>query len=90
MKLPAIVFAVFLVIAQTPGPRVDLSLIVTDKANRSVDAVSKEEVRVIEDGVEQTVLAVERDERPVDFVIMIDSSGSFRTGYSPPATETVN
>ena len=28
-------------------------------------------------GVEQTVLAVDTDERPVDFVIMIDGSGSF-------------
>jgi Ca-activated chloride channel homolog len=78
MKLSAIL-TVFLVVAQTPGPRVELSLIVTDKANKSVDTVSKEEVRVVEDGVEQTVLGVDRDERPVDFVIAIDGSGSFRT-----------
>jgi len=54
-------------------------MIVTNSANKSIDSIPKEDVRVIEDKVEQTVLSVERDERPVDCVLAIDSSGSMRT-----------
>ena len=60
------------------GPTVELCMIVTDSANKSIDKIQKEDVHVIEDKVEQTVLSVERDTRPVDCVIAIDSSGSLR------------
>jgi VWFA-related protein len=65
--------------AQTSGPRVDLSLIVTDKANRSLNTLRKEDVRVFEDKVEQTILSIDTDERPVDVALVIDSSGSLRS-----------
>ena len=58
------------------GPTVGLSLIVTDKDNKGVTSIRKDQVRVLEDGVEQTVLSVEADERPVDYVIVFDASGS--------------
>ena len=61
------------------GPVVELSLIVTDSAKTSLNKINKEEVHVFEDKAEQTVLSVERDERPVDCIVAIDSSGSFRT-----------
>ena len=61
------------------GPVVELSLIVTDSAKNSLNKINKEEVHVFEDKAEQTVLSVERDERPVDCIVAIDSSGSFRT-----------
>ena len=64
--------------AQASGPRVDLSLIVKDKENQSLSTLRKEDVQIFEDGVEQTILSVEKDERPVDLGIAIDSSGSFR------------
>jgi Ca-activated chloride channel homolog len=64
--------------AQGAKPPVELSMIVTDSANKSIDNIQKEDVHVIEDKVEQTVLSVERDRRPVDCVIAIDSSGSLR------------
>ena len=64
--------------AQASGPRVELSLIVTDKDNKSISTLRKEDVRVFEDGVEQTVLSVETDERPIDLGLAIDASGSFR------------
>lgn len=64
---------------KAPGPVVELSLIVTDAAKNSLDKVNKEDVHVFEDKAEQTVLSVERDERPVDCILAIDSSGSFRT-----------
>ena len=65
--------------SKTAGPVVALSLIVTDSAKNSLDKINKEDVHVFEDKAEQTVLSVERDERPVDCILAIDSSGSFRT-----------
>ena len=65
--------------AQTSGPRVDLSLIVTDKTNRSLNTLRKEDVHVFEDKVEQTILSIETDERPVNVALVIDSSGSLRS-----------
>jgi Ca-activated chloride channel family protein len=60
------------------GPTVQLSLIVTDSKNKSLNTVSKEDIRLVEDKVEQTVLSVEPDVRPVDLGLAIDSSGSVR------------
>jgi Ca-activated chloride channel homolog len=65
--------------AQTTGPRVDLSLIVTDKMNRSLNTLRKEDVHVFEDNIEQTILSIDSDERPVDIALVIDSSGSLRS-----------
>ena len=58
------------------GPMVGLSLIVTDKDGKSVDTIRKDQIRLVEDGVEQTLLGIEADERPVDYVIAFDASGS--------------
>lgn len=72
------VFSFVQVCAQTPaGPQVELSLIVTDKGNKSVNTIRKDGIRVIEDKVEQTILSVDTDQRPIDFGLVIDSSGSF-------------
>ena len=51
---------------QPSGPMVQLSLIVTDSKNKSLSQVSKNDVHVIEDKVEQQVLSIAPDERPVD------------------------
>jgi len=66
------------VFAQASGPRVELSLIVTDKQNKSLSNLRKEDVHVFEDNVEQTILSIEADERPIDLGIAIDTTGSFR------------
>ena len=58
------------------GPMVGLSLIVTDKDGKGVNTIRKDQIRVSEDGDEQTVLGIEADERPVDYVVVLDSSGS--------------
>jgi Ca-activated chloride channel family protein len=58
------------------GPMVGLSLIVTDKDGKGVNSIRKDQIRVFEDKFEQTVFGVEADERPVDYVIVVDSSGS--------------
>jgi hypothetical protein len=65
--------------AQAFGPRVELSLIVTEKDKKAVSSISKETVRVVEEKVEQTVLSVEADERPIDYGLVIDASGSMRS-----------
>ncbi|HSE17487.1 MAG TPA: VWA domain-containing protein [Pyrinomonadaceae bacterium] len=61
------------------GKTVELRMIVTDSEKKSVDKIQKEDVHVIEDKAEQTVLSVERDDRPIDLVLAIDSSGSVRS-----------
>jgi VWFA-related protein len=65
--------------AKPTGPAVQLSLIVTDSKNKSLNQVSKDDVHVIEDKVEQKVLSIAPDERPVDLVLAIDSSNSLRS-----------
>lgn len=62
--------------AAPSGPMVGLSMIVTDKDGKGVNTIQKDQIRVSEDGNEQTVLGIEADERPVDYVIALDSSGS--------------
>src|SRR6185295_17197920 len=65
--------------AQASGPRVNLSLIVTDKSNKPLSTFRKEDVHVFEDKVEQTILSIQPDERPGDFALVIDRSGSLRS-----------
>ena len=64
--------------AQSSGPRIELSLIVTDKDNKPVDTVRKEDVHVFEGKIEQTIISVEPDTRPIDLALVIDCTGSFR------------
>src|SRR3982750_993263 len=68
-------------LAQEPkpaGPAVQLSLIVTDSKNKSLNTISKEDIHLVEDKTEQTVLSLDPDVRPVDLGLLIDSSGSVR------------
>ncbi|HEX6043444.1 MAG TPA: VWA domain-containing protein [Pyrinomonadaceae bacterium] len=68
--------------AQQPQP-VTLSMIVTDNKNKSVNSIRKDQVHVFEGKVEQTLLSIEPDERPIDYGILIDASGSFRRWINP-------
>lgn len=65
--------------AKPAGRTVELGMIVTDSNKKAIDKIQKEDVRVIEDKTEQTVLSVDRDDRPIDLVLAIDSSGSVRS-----------
>lgn len=60
------------------GPVVALSMIVTDKDNKAVTSIRKDQIRVFEDKDEQTILSIDADERPVDCVLLIDATGSFK------------
>jgi len=81
IKAAILVFALSsTLLAQQPaGPTVQLSLIVTDSKNKSLNTISKEDIRLVEDKVEQTVLSLDPDVRPVDLGLLIDSSGSVRS-----------
>jgi len=74
--------AVLCFYAQQPvDTTVSLSMIVTDKDNKRVNNIRNDQIRVFEDKVEQTILSIEADSRPVDYGIVIDASGSFRTRF---------
>jgi len=62
--------------APAAGPMVALSMIATDKDSKGVNTIRKDQIRVFEDKDEQKVLSIEADERPVDYVVVLDSSGS--------------
>lgn len=90
MKLIALIALIILLVipqgffAQDPpaprpsGPTVDLSLIVTDKDGKPITRIAKDEIRIFEDNVEQSVLSVEADDRPIDYGLIMDSSASLR------------
>jgi len=64
--------------AAPSGPVVSLNLIVVDSNDHSLDVVKNDDIRVVENKVEQTVISITRDERPIDIIIAIDATGSFR------------
>lgn len=86
----AVVFMVTTVsqaIAQEPQPtpssrKVNLSLIFVDRSNQSLDDIQKEEFRLFENNVPQVILSFSRSEKPVDYGIAIDTSGSLRPIFS--------
>ncbi len=52
---------------------------VTDALDRPVTDLPKESFRVLEDGVEQTITSFAREEGPVSFGLLFDSSGSMKS-----------
>lgn len=79
-------FLIFVVsaLAQSEKPAVPaealarINVIVTDRADRAVEDVRKEDLQITEDGAGQTIAYFERDERPITCGIVIDASGSVR------------
>jgi Ca-activated chloride channel family protein len=64
---------------ETEGRLVRLNVIVTESSNRVVTDLKKEEFRVLEDGKPQTLSYFSREELPVSYGLVVDSSGSMRT-----------
>ena len=56
--------------------RVLLWVSVTEKKDRLVTDMKKEELRVLEDGEEKQILEFYREDRPITMAILIDTSGS--------------
>lgn len=63
----------------TPSQSVKLTMIVTDKANHSVDDVRQEEVQLVEDKLPRAISLFSKDVRPADYGLVLDASGSFRS-----------
>jgi Ca-activated chloride channel family protein len=68
-----------------PGPSqsVKLTMIVTDSAKHSVDDIRPEELQLIEDKLPILVSLFVKDARPVDYAIVIDTTGSFKKLLKP-------
>jgi Ca-activated chloride channel family protein len=63
----------------SPLPRtVNLSLIVVDRSNHSIDDVQKDEIRLLENNMPQTISSFSKADKAVDYGIAIDNSGSVR------------
>lgn len=61
------------------APRVvKLSLIVTDPSNHSVDDLKQDDIQIFEDKSPQTLSVFSKDDRPINYVLAIDNSGSFK------------
>ena len=85
-QLTIFVFLIFAVNAFAQGekpaspaePQVKINVIVTDRADRAVEEVRKEDLQITEDGAGQTISYFARDERPITCGFVIDASGSVR------------
>jgi len=62
---------------------VKLTLIVTDGANHSVDDIRQEEIQVVEEKLPQAISSLSRDVRFVDYALVLDNSGSFKSLLPP-------
>ena len=60
---------------------VTLHVRVIDRNNHPINNVQKEEFRVLEDGVPQTIFSFTREEVPVMYGLAVDTSGSLRPAF---------
>ena len=57
---------------------IKINVLVTDRTDRAMDDVRKEDLQLLEDGVPQTISEFARDDRPVTCGLVVDASGSVR------------
>jgi Ca-activated chloride channel family protein len=60
---------------------VTLNVRVIDRNNRPINNIGKDEFRVLEDGVPQTVFSFTEEEVPVIYGLAVDTSGSLRPAF---------
>jgi Ca-activated chloride channel homolog len=60
---------------------VTLNVRVIDRNNRPINNISKEEFRVFEDGVSQSIFSFTEEEVPVIYGLAVDTSGSLRPAF---------
>jgi Ca-activated chloride channel family protein len=65
--------------AEPQSQMVRLNVLVTDSSGRAITDLRQEEFRVSEDGKPQTITSFAREELPVSYGVVVDSSGSMRT-----------
>jgi Ca-activated chloride channel homolog len=70
---------------------VNLHVRVVDRNNRPINDVRNEEFRVFENGVQQQILFVNREEVPITYGLVVDNSGSLRSqiGQVVEAAKTI-
>ena len=61
-----------------PTQMVKLTMIVTDAKHHSVEDVRQDEIQLETDKLAQTIVSLSRDQRPVDYALVVDNSGSFK------------
>lgn len=61
-----------------PPPEVRLNVMIVDADNIYVNNVKREEIKVFEDGVEQTLTHFSKRDQALDLALVIDNSGSVR------------
>ena len=62
----------------SPLQSVKLTMIVTDSAKHSVDDVRQEEIQLFEDKRPIPIALFVKDTRPVDYALVVDTTGSFK------------
>jgi Ca-activated chloride channel family protein len=62
-----------------PSQSMKLTMIVTDAANHSVEDVRQEEIQLVEEKLLRAISLFSRDSRPVDYALVLDTSGSFKS-----------
>jgi Ca-activated chloride channel homolog len=67
--------------AQPASPPVKLDVIVTDESNRFVADLRREDFRVEEDGVPQSITFFAQDSAPLSYSLLVDNTGSLRTMF---------
>lgn len=65
------------------APTVKLGLLVTDKSNHSMDDLKRDELQVLEDKVPQTISSFAKDDRIINYALVVDNSGSFKDILTP-------
>jgi len=55
-----------------------LNVLVTDSKNHAVDDVKQEDLHVLEDGNSRTISFFQKDELPINYCLVVDTSGSVR------------
>jgi Ca-activated chloride channel family protein len=63
-------------------PAVKLSVIVTDKAGRTVTDLRQEDFLVSDDGAPQKVSFFSKEEVPISYGLIVDTTGSMRSAFS--------
>ena len=58
---------------------VTLNVRVIDRNNRPIDNVRQDDLRVVEDGVDQPIVFFSREEVPISYGLAVDTSGSLRS-----------
>ena len=64
---------------QSPSQPIRMSLIATDGFHRAVEDLHQEELKLIEGGQSRQITFFAKDDRPLRYTIVLDTSGSFRS-----------